>query len=77
MKSCWPVVLLSGILLQGLLAQFSRPSLVQDFTGFMIEQFATNVSARLKGQTSGGAVAVNRMSVIAFVRWWLRRLWRR
>jgi aerobic carbon-monoxide dehydrogenase small subunit len=63
--------------LQGLLAQFSRPSLVQDFTGFMIEQFATNVSARLKGGTSGGAVAVSRMSVTAFVRWWLRRLWRR
>jgi carbon-monoxide dehydrogenase small subunit len=61
--------------LQGLLAQFSRPSLVRDFTGFMIEQFATNVSSRLRGETSGAA-AVSRMNVIAFVRWWLRRLWR-
>ncbi|HEY4444509.1 MAG TPA: 2Fe-2S iron-sulfur cluster-binding protein [Steroidobacteraceae bacterium] len=62
--------------LQGLLAQFSRPALVRDFTGFMIEQFATNVSSRLRGETSAPA-AVNRMSGIAFLRWWLRRLWRR
>jgi carbon-monoxide dehydrogenase small subunit len=61
--------------LQGLLAQFSRPALVRDFTGFMIEQFAANVSSRLRGETSAPAAA-SRMSGLAFVRWWLRRLWR-
>ena len=63
--------------LQGLLAQFSRPSLVQDFTGFMIEQFAANVSSRLRGEISGGAAGARRMNAFAFVRWWLRKLWRR
>lgn len=62
--------------LQGLLAQFSRPALVRDFTGFMIEQFAANVSSRLRGEMPG-AIAVRRMTVTAFVRWWLRRLWRK
>ena len=57
--------------LQGVLAQFSRPAIVRDFTGFMIETFARNLSLALDG-TPGVPTAKLGLGTMAW--WWFKRL---
>jgi carbon-monoxide dehydrogenase small subunit len=49
------VELAIGYALKGALAQFGRPSLVQNLAGRMIAEFSRNLEARLSGGSSGGS----------------------
>lgn len=62
--------------LQGLLAQFSRPALVKDFTGFMMSQFSANMARRLAGEHIPPATQ-QQLDMIRMVWMWLKSLWRR
>jgi carbon-monoxide dehydrogenase small subunit len=54
------VELAIGYALKGALAQFGRPSLVQNLAGRMIAEFSRNFEARLSGGSSGGSLkAIN------------------
>ncbi|MBB6305901.1 2Fe-2S iron-sulfur cluster-binding protein [Xanthobacter tagetidis] len=61
--------------LQGMLAQFSRPAIVSDFTAYMVGQFADNLDRRLAGDLS--AAATGPMDALKMLRWWIGRLLRR
>jgi aerobic carbon-monoxide dehydrogenase small subunit len=63
--------------LQGMLAQFSRPAIVSDFTSFMIEQFLEKLSYRLQspGDATKGSAAS--LSVVSLVRWQTVQFWKR
>lgn len=60
--------------LLGPLAQFSRPALVRDFTGYIIGLFAENVSRTLDG---GGTPTHQSLSAGSIMWWWVCRLFRR
>ena len=60
--------------LLGPLAQFSRPALVEDFTGYIIGLFAENISRTLAG---GGTPTQQSLGVGSIMWWWVRRLFRR
>jgi carbon-monoxide dehydrogenase small subunit len=62
--------------LQGLLAQFSRPALVKDFTGFMMTQFSVNMERRLAGEIIPPATQ-QQLDMVRMVWMWLKSLWRR
>ncbi len=62
--------------LQGMLAQFSRPAIVNDFTSFIIEQFTENLSRRLSPGDNKEATA-DGLSVSRLLRWQAVRFWRR
>lgn len=62
--------------LQGMLAQFSRPAIVNDFTSFIIEQFLENLSKRLQSPGDRAQVPAASLSFISLVRWQAARLWR-
>ena len=49
------VELAIGYALKGALAQFGRPSLVQNLAGRMIAEFSRNLEARLSGGSSGSS----------------------
>jgi aerobic carbon-monoxide dehydrogenase small subunit len=49
------VELAIGYALKGALAQFGRPSLVQNLAGRMIAEFSRNLEARLSGGSSEGS----------------------
>ena len=57
----------------GPLAQFSRPALVEDFTSFVLEQFADNLSQTLAGRS---VPARRRLKLGSVLLWGLRRLLR-
>ena len=59
--------------LAGPLAQFSRPALVEDFTSFVLEQFADNLSQTLAGRS---VPARRRLKLGSVLLWGLRRLLR-
>lgn len=60
--------------LLGPLAQFSRPALVEDFTGYIIGLFAENIRRTLDG---GGTPTQQSLGIGSIMWWWLRRLFRR
>jgi aerobic carbon-monoxide dehydrogenase small subunit len=63
--------------LQGVLAQFSRPAIVNDFTSFIMEWFLENLSYRLKNPGEAIEVAAASLTVMSMVRWQAVQLWRR
>ncbi|MBZ5762225.1 2Fe-2S iron-sulfur cluster binding domain-containing protein [Rhizobium sp. VS19-DR104.2] len=70
------VTLLLSFTLQGLLAQFSRPALVRDFVGFMVGQFARNLSMALESGGAGEPVKARSLTFWQVATWWLGRLFR-
>jgi aerobic carbon-monoxide dehydrogenase small subunit len=63
--------------LQGMLAQFSRPTIVNDFTSFIIEQFLENLSHRLRSPGAATKIPAASLSFISLVRWQAVHFWRR
>jgi aerobic carbon-monoxide dehydrogenase small subunit len=63
--------------LQGMLAQFSRPAIVNDFTSFVIEQFLENLSRRLQSPGDISEAPANGFSFSRLLRWQVVQLWRR
>jgi aerobic carbon-monoxide dehydrogenase small subunit len=63
--------------LQGMLAQFSRPAIVNDFTSFIIEQFLENLSHRLQDPSNIAKVPVVALSFSSLVRWRAAKFWKR
>jgi carbon-monoxide dehydrogenase small subunit len=63
--------------LQGMLAQFSRPAIVNDFTSFIIERFLENLSFRLKSPGAATKVPATSLTFLSLARWQSVRLWRR
>jgi carbon-monoxide dehydrogenase small subunit len=63
--------------LQGMLAQFSRPAIVNDFTSFIIERFLKNLSYRLKTPGAAAKIPATSLSFMSLVRWQAVQLWRR
>lgn len=63
--------------LQGLLAQFSRPAIVNDFTAYMIAQFTENLARRTKGDGASAVASSNAMDGFKMFRWWLGCVFRR
>ena len=61
--------------LQGILAQFSRPAIVNDFASFIIEEFCEKLSRRLQNSGKNGAADGLRLSRLP--RRQAIRLWRR
>jgi carbon-monoxide dehydrogenase small subunit len=63
--------------LQGMLAQFSRPAIVNDFTSFIMERFLENLSYRLKNPGEATKAAATSLSFMSMLRWRAVQLWRR
>jgi carbon-monoxide dehydrogenase small subunit len=59
--------------LQGMLAQFSRPSIVNDFSSYMIGLFADNLARQLSGEAPLEQGKRGSMDVLKMLRWWLGR----
>jgi len=66
--------------LQGLLAQFSRSTIANEFVALVVREFAGNVAARL-GAGGRAAAPASQLSVLRLMRWWIvstaRALFRR
>jgi aerobic carbon-monoxide dehydrogenase small subunit len=63
--------------LQGMLAQFSRPAIVNDFANFIIEQFSENLARRLQSPGNDSKISADGLSLSSLLRWQAARLWRR
>jgi aerobic carbon-monoxide dehydrogenase small subunit len=63
--------------LQGMLAQFSRPALVNDFASFIIEQFSENLSHRLQNPGGISEASASSFNFGRLLRWQAVQLWRR
>lgn len=72
------VDLVLSFTLQGMLAQFSRPALVRDFVGFMVGQFAQNLSRALEAQGAGTTFAkAESLTFWQLAHWWVKRLFKK
>ena len=61
--------------LQGMLAQFSRPAIVQDFSAFLMDQFAENLARHMTGQVASNGATQQALTAGSLLRWKLARIW--
>jgi carbon-monoxide dehydrogenase small subunit len=63
--------------LQGMLAQFSRPAIVNDFVSFVMEQFFENLSRHMQSPGGNKKATADGLSLSRLLRWQAVRVWRR